>query len=348
MRRVLAPLALAAALALAGCSSTSGGDASSTAPASPPTVVIVSGLLAISPYTTPTQACKTGYAAGNTDTFMREQLLAAGFNVYTSPAMVGGGPVVDQAAEGGPFGDCPPQLPADLTVDPTIDPAKIGKTLANFLRYLQTTEGVNEVHLVAHSMGGVFSRVAAAELKASGDGPRIVSLSTVGSPWEPVMIGDFEPGQDPPVACDGNEACLEFQGLALSVPTVVNEMLPFIQKANFVSWTEQQAGVLDGVPVTLIGGTYFTKEGGSPQRWPNDAVVQIDQALAKSVSDAVLPQRTCVTLPDTHSLYVSAMEKQPESTALTWDPRATDAIIAGIKAAAAGTPTENRVGCPTP
>ena len=347
MRRLLAPIALLAAVTLAACSSTSGGDASSSAPATKPTVVIVSGLLAISPYTTPTQACKTGYAAGNTDTFIREQLLAAGFDVYTSPAMVGGGQVVDQPAEGGPFGDCPPQLPADLTVDPTISPAKIGLTVADFLRYLQTNEGVNEVHLVAHSMGGIFSRVAMADLKANG-GPKVVSLSTVGSPWEPVMIGDIDPGQDPATACDGNQSCLVFQGAALASPTVVSEMLPFVQKPNFLTWTEQQAGVLDGVPVTLIGGTYFTKEGGSPRRWPNDAVVQIDQALAKAVSDAVLPQRTCVSLPDTHSLFVSAMEKQPDNTALTWDPRTTDAIIAQINAAAAGTAMENRAGCPTP
>jgi pimeloyl-ACP methyl ester carboxylesterase len=311
-------------------------------------VVIVSGLLAISPYTTPTAACTTGFAAGNTDTFMREQLLAAGFKVYTSPAMVGGGQVVDQTGLGGPFGGCPPQLPAELTVDPTISPVDIGKTLADFLRFLETDQGVTELHIVAHSMGGVFSRVAIAELKARGDGPRIVSLTTVGSPWEPVMIGDFEPGQDPSVACDGNAACLIFQQAAINSPAVVTLMLPFVQKGNFVPWTQAQAGVLDGIPVTLIGGTYFTKDGGSPQRWPNDAVVQIDQALARGISDAVLPHRRCHTFPDTHSLTVSEIEMQPEQTALTWDPKVTEAIIAGITAAPSALQGENRVGCPAP
>lgn len=347
MRRLIAVLAVST-LALAACSSTSGGGSESTASTAPPDVVIVSGLLAISPYTTPTEACATGYAAGNTDTFMREQLLAAGFNVYTSPAMVGGGQVVSQDGEGGPFGDCPPQLPADLTVDPSISPLAIGKTLAAFLRHLQAEEGVDEVHLVAHSMGGVFSRVAMAELKSSGDGPRVASLTTVGSPWAPVMIGDFGAGQDPSTACDGNEPCLVFQGGALSVPTVVNEMLPFVQAANFEPWTLQQAGVLDGIPVTLIGGTYFTKEGGSSRRWPNDAVVQIDQALATSVPDDVLPHRTCHSFPDTHSLTVSALAGAPEQTALTWDPQVTEAIIAGINAAPTALGGANRTGCPTP
>ena len=187
-----------------------------------------------------------------------------------------------------------------------------------------------------------------ADLKASGDGPRVVSLTTVGSPWEPIMIGNFPPSEDPSYACDGNKACLIFQGLALGVPSVVNEMLPFVQAENFETWTQQQAGVLDGVPVTLIGGTYFIKEGGSPERWPNDAVVQIDAALAKSVSDEVLPQRTCHSFPDTHSLSVSAIVSEPDQTALTWDPRVSEAIVAGINAAASGNPGETRVGCPTP
>ena len=348
MRRSLLAVLVAAALTVAACSSTSGGGGQSSQPTETPVVVIVSGLLSISPYTTPTQACSTGYAAGNTDTFMREQLLAAGFEVYTSPAMVGGGQVVDQAAEGGPFGDCPPQLPAEFTADPTISPLDIGATIANFLRYLQKEEGVDDVHLVAHSMGGVFSRVAIADLKASGDGPRIVSLTTVGSPWAPVMIGDFDPGQDPSVACEGIQACLVFQQAALASPTVVSEMLPFVEAPNFPEWTQQQAGVLDDIPVTLIGGTYFTKDGGSPRRWPNDAVVQIDQALAKSVSDQILPQRTCHSFPNTHSLFVSALVKEPEQTALTWDRKVAEVIIAGINAAVAGTPGENRSGCPTP
>lgn len=162
------------------------------------------------------------------------------------------------------------------------------------------------------------------------------------------MIADFDPGQDPQTACDGNQACLLFQGAALSMPTVVNEMLPFVQSERFMPWTEEQAGILDGIPVTLIGGTYFTKEGGPSRRWPNDAVVQIDQALARSVSDEVLPLRTCHSFPDTHSLTVSAIVGEPEQTALTWDPRTTQAIIASINGYAAALDGESRVGCPAP
>lgn len=348
MRRFLLP-SVASLLLLAACSSGSSGDASSSAPASPQNVVIVSGLAAVSPYTTPTEACTTGFAAGNTDTYMREQLLAAGFSVYTSPAMLGGGQVVDQdTPEGGPFGQCPEQPPADVTVNPLIDPLKGGAALAGFLRWLQTAKGVDEVNLVGHSMGGLFSRIAIADLKASGDGPRILSLTTVGSPWEPVMLGDFEPGQDPSTACEGNKACLAFQTPLLQVPTIVDEMLPFVQKAQMGTWTQEQAGVLEGIPVTLIGGTYFTKDGGSPEKWPNDGVVQIDASLAKSVSDAVIPLRACHSFPDTHSLAVSAVVGAPEETALTWDPQVSQAIIDGINAAPTASADSNRAGCPTP
>ncbi len=54
-------------------------------------VVIVSGGDAVSPFTTPQQACASGLAAGNTDTALRQHLLDAGYVVYTSPAMAGRG-----------------------------------------------------------------------------------------------------------------------------------------------------------------------------------------------------------------------------------------------------------------
>ena len=81
-------------------------------------VVIVSGGDAVSPFTTPDQACGSGLAAGNTDTGLRADLLAHGYTVYTSPAMAGRGPVVDQDGFGA-FGDCPVVLPDLMTVDST-------------------------------------------------------------------------------------------------------------------------------------------------------------------------------------------------------------------------------------
>lgn len=341
--------ALAASLLLGGLA---GAADPSTAPApaaDAPVVVIVSGLAADTPYTTPDAACATGLAAGQTDTYLRERLLAAGYRVYTSPAKVFGGVVTDiNGPEAGPFGDCPLQLPADLTMDPVVSPLRIGATLAGFLRYLEEAEEVDAVHLVAHSMGGIFARVALADLQADGRGPRILSLTTIGSPWEPVMLGDFEPGTDPTVACDGNPLCLTFQDPLTEIPVLMEEMLPFVQRAAFVPWTEAQAGVLDGIPVTLIAGTHFTKDGGDPSIWPNDAVVHVDEALARDLPASILPHRTCHVFPDTHSLAVSLVAGLSAATALTWDPAVADALIAALDDVVAGRERPDREGCPDP
>ena len=109
-RRSMAALLLVVAL-VGGCASSTDGGASTTAGAAPKqAVVIVSGGDAVSPFTTPEQACATGLAAGNTDTALREYLLKQGRQVYTSPAMNARGPVVEQDGFGA-FGGCPVVLP---------------------------------------------------------------------------------------------------------------------------------------------------------------------------------------------------------------------------------------------
>ena len=49
-------------------------------------VVIMSGGDAVSPFATPDAACGRGFAAGNTDTALREHLLDRGHQVFTAPA----------------------------------------------------------------------------------------------------------------------------------------------------------------------------------------------------------------------------------------------------------------------
>ena len=110
----LKPLALlAAAVLLAGCSTTF--TSSDEAQEENRAVVIMSGGGAISPFTTPDQACsgEPGFlAAGNTDTALREYLLEMGKQVYTAPAMVPWGTVAEPDPNTfGPFKDCPIVLP---------------------------------------------------------------------------------------------------------------------------------------------------------------------------------------------------------------------------------------------
>jgi len=148
-------------------------------------VVIVSGGAAVSPFTTPKKACGTGYAAGSTDTFMRDYLLAKGYRVFTSPAMAGNGPVTNEAlATGGPSGDCPASLPAYMTVNSTGDIQLAGVNLSNFLEHLRRQYGIRQVHLLAHSMGGLYSRSAIQYLQQTRSKIKVLSLTTLGTPWQ--------------------------------------------------------------------------------------------------------------------------------------------------------------------
>jgi len=138
-------------------------------------LVIVSGGDAESPFTTPQQACASGLAAGNSDTALREHLLAAGHMVFTSPAKSGPGTIAASLGFGG-FADGPDPLPAVLTVNSVGDIDQAGHNLAAFWMYLQQTYGVTELDVVGHSMGGLFARAAIRVLKEQLSLPQALPL----------------------------------------------------------------------------------------------------------------------------------------------------------------------------
>lgn len=308
-------------------------------------VVIVSGVAAISPFTTPDQACKTGYAAGNTDTYLRDYLLEMGYRVYTSPAMIGPGEVLDQEGEGGPFGDCPPALPETMTVD-AISPVDLGGPhLARFVNHLYAEYGVDSVDFVAHSLGGLTARVAIRELKANKSPVKVRSLTTVGSPWAGAMIANPLTEQEPLSACDGLAVCEKLLQDLLGLPGI-DGLVTTQHFDNMRVWNANQAGVLDGIPVTLIAGDYFTKAGGDPNYWPNDGLIQLKSAHAIDLSDAVLPHRECFTFPNVHSIYITKAIGEPDELALTWNPEVGATIDAAIRNADTALDQPNRAGCP--
>src|SRR5690606_9255914 len=124
----------------------------------------------------------------------REFLLARGHAVYTSPAMNARGPVVEQTTGFGPFGGMPFSLPDHLTVNSTGDIDLAGEHLARFFGFLHAEYGVGTLDIVAHSMGGLFSRAAIRTLKATGSPLRVRSLTTLGTPWNGAIVGDFVVG----------------------------------------------------------------------------------------------------------------------------------------------------------
>ncbi|WP_322789295.1 alpha/beta hydrolase [Mycolicibacterium sarraceniae] len=343
-------LALAAAVtmlfALAGCQSDSGDQKRPASTA----VVIVSGGDATSPFTTPDQACATGLAAGNTDTALREFLLGKGYAVYTSPAMNGRGQVTDQTGFG-PFGVCPVTLPENMTVNSTGSIDTAGEHLARFLNWLHTDKGVTEVDLVAHSMGGLYSRAAIRVLTSANSPVKIRSLTTLGTPWQGSYLSDYANNLVPLTDCLGDKLCES--AMKIFKDRVLQLMAGSGREVNKAflmgkdGWNEFQSGVLDKIPVVLIGGKKFTKDGQvNPEVWPNDGLVALQSALAKDISDSVLPHRRCYTFDDTHSIYVSNAAGLDWKTALTWDPAVLETVHKAIDGAPKELASPNREGCP--
>ncbi|BBY65275.1 hypothetical protein MHEL_35180 [Mycolicibacterium helvum] len=336
---------------LAGCQSDSGDDKRPASTA----VVIVSGGDATSPFTAPDQACATGLAAGNTDTALREFLLGKGYAVYTSPAMAGRGQVTDQTGFG-PFGVCPVTLPENMTVNSqgSIDTA--GEHLARFLNWLHTDKGVNEVDLVGHSMGGLYSRAAIRVLTSTNSPVKVRSLTTLGTPWQGSYLSDFANGLVPLTDCLGDKLCeTGMKGMADEVKRLMSGSGREVNQGFLMGkdgWNEFQSGVLDKIPVVLIGGKRFTGAKTSsdgpvnPAVWPNDGLVALQSALAKSITDPVLPHRRCYTFDDTHSIYVSNLAGLDWKTALTWDPQVLETVHQAIENAPKALDGPNRQGCP--
>ncbi len=350
MRRLLLALTalLAAMILVAGCSNSPGGGGEKR-PASA-AVVVVSGGDATSPFTTPDAACATGLAAGNTDTAIREFLLSKKYTVYTSPAMAGRGQVVDQTGFGA-FGVCPVTLPENMTVNSTGSIDTAGEHLARFINWLSTEKGVTEVDFVAHSMGGLYSRAAIRVLATTGSKVKIRSLTTIGTPWQGSYIGDFANDVVTLNDCLGDALCQTAMkdGKAEAKRTVSGSgrevSQPFLMGPG--GWNEFQSGVLDNIPVVLIAGSEFAKEGQvNPAVWPNDGIVALQSALAKSISDPILPHRRCYIFDNTHSIFVSNAAGLDWNTALTWNPAALEVVHQAIENAPTAMTTVNREGCP--
>lgn len=290
-------------------------------------VVLISGGASVTPFTTPTQACSAdpGFmSAGNTWTGLRDHLLAAGWQVYTAPAMDDWGPVKEpEATSFGPFKDSPVVLPETMTMMTGGDIDNSGEKLHRFLRFLASDYGVDEVDLVGHSNGGLYAR-SAIKLGKLTDAPiRVRSLITMGTPHcgsvpGAMTLGEFSSADvmgDPfteklfeywPQYIGGRDKGLNAQDTAHYLLSPGN-------------WNAAQGDALDGIPVTLMGGSYFEAEGGNPAMWPYDGLVSVHSALATDVPDSVMPIRTTWSAHLTHSIFVSDAIKADWQTALTWN-----------------------------
>ncbi|MFM9139646.1 MAG: hypothetical protein ACKOTH_03715, partial [Solirubrobacterales bacterium] len=115
---------------------------------------------------------------------------------------------------------------------------------------------------------------------------------------------------------------------------------------NSDDWNAAQGGALNGIPVSLLAGTYFTKDGGKPEIWPNDGIAQIPSGWAQGVSDKLLPHRACYSWPLTHSLFISRGVGLPDDTSLTWSPLVGAQLKKVVDGAGSALKKPNRIGCP--
>lgn len=276
---------------------------------------------------------------------------AAGYRVFSSPAMAGRGQVVDQSGFG-PFGVCPITLPENMTVNSTGSIDTAGEHLARFLTYLHTDKGIDDVDLVGHSMGGLYSRAAIRVLTTTNSPVHVRSLTTIGTPWQGSYLSDYANDVVPLTDCAGDQFCENaMKSFRAEVLHLVSGSGREVNQAYLMGkdgWNQFQAGVLDKIPVVLIGGKKFTRPGQvNPLVWPNDGVVALRSALAVDIADSVLPHRRCYTFDDTHSIYVSNAAGLDWKTALTWDPQVFDVLHTAIEDAPKALDGSNRENCPT-
>lgn len=298
-------------------------------------VIIVSGGAAITPYTSATEYAPGDYPAGSSSSALRAALLAAGHLVFTAPAMAGVGPVVDDPEYGG-FANAPVVLPDELTLNSTGPIDAAGERLANFAEWVAAQHSLDRIDFVGHSMGGLFSRAAIAQLQRRTSAIATRTLVTLGSPWEGAFTADYTLGDRSLASALGDpttEAAMkEFAELAANSSMGAAEQVSFGYLAGEGGWNDRQRGVLDAVAVTMIAGTYVRAGADDPGLWPHDGIVAEASALAMRTPDYVAPQRERHSFDDVHSIVVAERLGLPNERGLTWNP----AVLAVVERAIAG------------
>lgn len=286
-------------------------------------VVVVPGGGGNSPYTTPEQGCRSGFEAGGQLTALRAALLEAELPTFTCPARVGGGVMIADPGWGG-FADGPDPLPPNQTIDSVAPVVQSGETLARFMSLLAEERGLTDFHVVGYSLGAVIGRDAIGRLR--GSALRIHSLTSIGTPW----LGSFAIRSAPE---------------NLPLPKVVRDHVrasigevrrgsvgDFDPSPGDLPWLKGYEGVLDGLALTRIAGTYFplvhTTDGFEFEA--NDGVATKSSALGIPEAASALPPAACFELPDLHSAYLADLLELPWETALNWDPRVCAIVVDAV------------------
>ncbi|MBU4214016.1 MAG: alpha/beta hydrolase [Actinobacteria bacterium] len=296
-------------------------------------VLLVSGGAAVTPFTTPDLAAGSGLAAGNTMTALRSHLLTQGRTVFTSPARIGAGPVHEDTGWQG-FAEVPQVLPAELTVNAAGDIDAAGASLARFVAYLVEEHGVDDIDLVVHSMGGLFSRAALRYGIEQGAPLPVQRLITLGTPWSGSLLGDFHAGAVTLADAHDDPATVALFQATDAYAAENSQGAAEEVTRQYLSgpdgWNARQAGVLDTIDVTLIAGTYFHAADEPTTVWPHDGLVQRASALALDLPQQVLAAHRSTEFDDVHSIFIADQFDLPWEKGLTWDPAVFEVVDAAL------------------
>lgn len=283
--------------------------------------VIVSGGGSISPFTTPHAACAVGLAAGSTDTALRAALLDSEVETYTAPVTLGAGQAVADPGSSG-FAEPATVLPADMTVDSIGEVEASAACLARFLLYLHAEFGVHDVDIVGHSLGGVLARSTHMQLQAAAAPVRIISLTSIGTPWLGSFVRHYDLETLPMPEPARSYAYSLIGAMRKSGRLVATPGAPPV-------WASGKEHALDGLALTRIAGTYFT---GDDEPYPHDGMASRSSTWATDADSVVLPPADCHEVPDVHSLHFAEVMGLPPERSITWDPRVMDLVVRAVRA----------------
>ena len=284
--------------------------------------VIVSGGGSISPFTTPDAACGSGLAAGSTDTALRAGLLAAGIETYTAPVAVGVSEATADPDWSG-FAEPPFVLPSDMTINSIGDVEESAGCLARFLAHLYEEYDIDEVDLVAHSLGGVISRSAYMQMRESHHDVRILSLTSIGTPWLGSFVRHYDVEDMPMPEPAASYAHSLMGAMRHGKQLVAAAGTPPI-------WAAGKEHGLEGLRLARIAGTYFTGVG---EPYPHDGMASRSSTWAVGADPIVFPEATCYEVPGVHSIFFARLMELPLERSITWDPEVVSFVVDAIAAA---------------
>lgn len=325
-------------------------------------VVFLSGFSSTQPFTAPGKSCAAGPAPLYNDipntvgawwSYATQQLASEGRQVYTAP--IGLGEIApDPSAYGGGACTLDP-LSLNMTIDSSADQDLNGARLALFLDYLHSNYGVNDVHLVGHSDGGIWSRSA---MDYANIIPvNVHSIITVDSPHIGALAADLLVSQQN-IQCETLNLLCDawvafFKEFANSETNNTSQVaIEELQYAPMVEWNARMKGVLGALPVYAQAGIgvqnpqwadLFEPNGSTnPYFNPSDLYVGLASAQADGlVAQGVIQNLECFTpIPALHTDFGSSAQELVDLGISTTTMPIFDSpqTLANIKSVLDGTP----------